>query len=247
MSNNQNQGGTSMSSQYAPGMPPAGQPSGTRYNPPPRFVIGPSPGGGGGQGYYRGSGLVDENNTVALPGPYTIDNTEVRRIYGEMSPEYRARVMDTLRRKGFYTGSSNFDNDLDAIAAWLDFSNTMGVTRSRALLEMDRSIPDRQGTGGGTRRYRVSNADDIKNAVNKAALDTIGRAFTEQELSLVVPGFQQAELKSQQAYYSQGVSAEAPSTQAFGQAAAQFLAPTEANGYKFMQIMNRIFNATGGM
>lgn len=246
MSNNQNQGGVSPSAAYAGGMPTGGT-TGVRYTPPPRFVVGPSPGGGGGQGYYTGSGLVDENNTVALPGPYKIDDGEVRRIYGEMTPEYRARVMDTLRRKGFYTGSSTFGNDLEAIAAWLDFSNTIGVTRSRALLEMDRSIPDRQGTGGGTRRYRVSNPDDVKNAVNKAALDTIGRAFTEQELALVVPGFQRAEMQSQQAYYGGGVSAEAPSTQAFGQAAAQFLAPTEANGYKFMRIMNRIFNATGGM
>lgn len=247
MSNNQNQGGVSPSASYAGGMPPAGQPGGTTYNPPPRFVIGPSPGGGGGQGYYRGSGLVDENNTVALPGPYQIDDTEVRRIYGEMTPEYRARVMDTLRRKGFYIGSSNFGNDLEAIANWLDFSNTMGVTRSRALLEMDRSIPDREGTGGGTRRYRVSNPDDIKTAVNKAALDTLGRAFTEQELALVVPGFQRAEVQSQQAYYSQGMSAEAPSAQAFGQAAAQFVDPNQANAYKFLKTMNRIFNATGGM
>ena len=239
MSNNQNQGGVSPSAGYAGGMP-TGATTGPRYNPPPRFVIGPSPGGGGGQGYYTGSGLVDENNTVALPGPYIIDNTEVRRIYGEMSPEYRARVMDTLRRKGFYTGSSNFENDLDAIASWLDFSNTIGVTRSRALLEMDRSIPDRQSTGGGP-RYRVSNPADIRVAVKRAFMDTLGRGPTEQELAMVVPGFQQAQIQGQMG------AVAAPDVTTFAEGAAQFMAPTEANGYKFLNSVNRLFNAIGGV
>ena len=239
MSNNQNQGGVSPSAGYAGGMP-TGATTGPRYSPPPRFVIGPSPGGGGGQGYYTGSGLVDENNTVALPGPYIIDNTEVRRIYGEMSPEYRARVMDTLRRKGFYTGSSNFENDLDAIASWLDFSNTIGVTRSRALLEMDRSIPDRQSTGGGP-RYRVSNPADIRVAVKRAFMDTLGRGPTEQELAMVVPGFQQAQIQGQMG------TVAAPDVTTFAEGAAQFMAPTEANGYKFLNSVNRLFNAIGGV
>jgi hypothetical protein len=247
MSNNQNQGGVSPSAGYAGGMPTGGQTGRTPRQPPPRFITGASPGGGGGQGYYTGTGLVGRNNTVALPEPYPEDEQFFRNVYSSMSPQDKARTFDILRRKGLYTGSSNFENDLQAIGNWIVFSNDQGVTRDRALFDMDRFIPDREGTGGGVRRYRVSNPDDVKNAVNKAALDTIGRAFTEQELALVVPGFQQAELKSQQAYYGGGVSAEAPSTQAFGQAAAQFLAPTEANGFKFMRIMNRIFNATGGM
>lgn len=238
MGDTQNQSGVSPSAGYAEGMP-TGTPSGTRYQPPPRFVIGPSPGGGGGQGYYTGQGLVDENNRLALPGPYTIDDTEVRRIYGEMSPEYRARVMDTLRRKGFYSGSSNFGNDLQAIGNWLDFSNTMGVTRTRSLVEMDRMLPDRQSTGGGP-RYRVSNPADIRVAVKQAFMNTLGRGPTEQELALVVPGFQQAQIQGQMG------AVASPDVSTFAEGAAQFMAPTEAQGYKFLNSMNRLFSAIGG-
>jgi hypothetical protein len=226
---------------------PAG--AGQQYSPPPRLVFGQVPGGRGGYTYYRGGGLVDENNRVALPGPYEISDAEVRRIYSSMSPEARAQTFAVLQRKGFYGSRTPgvFDNDLYAIESWLDYSNTMGITRGRALLQMQRELPDRGGTGGSARRYRVSNPDDLKTALNKAAMDTIGRSFTDQELQLTIRGYQQAEMNAQQQYYGGATTVtEAPSPETFAQQSAQFFAPNEANAYKFLGIMDRIFSATSG-
>lgn len=219
-------------------------PEAPTYPKPPRTVVAPY---GRGAAPYTGPNLVNSRNQIERQ-PYDLTDEFVRYTYGRMTPQERAQTFSTLQRYGFY-GSSDpgvFNNDLNAIERWLAFSNTIGVTADRALTEMQRTMnPISQG-GGGMRRYRVSNPDDIKTVINKAAMDTIGRAFTQEELALAVPGYQQAEVKAQQAAYSGGVSVEAPSATTFGQQAAQFFQPDEANGYKFLKIMNRIFSATSG-
>lgn len=236
------------------GTPPTG--SGQQYNPPPRFAFVQVPRGRGGYTMYTGTSLVDENNRIARDKDgnemsfYSLDDASIRQVYAELStnPQLRAKTQAILQRKGFY-GSRDpgiFDNDLIAIQNWLDYSNTMGVTRGRALTEMLRDLPDRTGGGGGARRYRVSNPEDLKVVLNKAAMDTIGRSFTDQELQLTVRGYQQAEMTAQQQYYAGGVATEAPSPETFAQQSAKFFAPNEANAYKFLGIMDRIFSATSG-
>lgn len=239
MSDTRNQGGVSPSAGYAESMPVGTSTGRTPRQPPPRFITGASPGGGGGQGYYTGQGLVGRDNTVALPGPYPEDTEFFRNVFSSMSPQDRARTFDILRRKGLYTGSSNFENDLQAIGNWIVWSNSEGVTRDRALLDMERYVPDRQSTGGGP-RYRVSNPADIRVAVKQAFMNTLGRGPTEQELALVVPGFQQAQIQGQMG------AVASPDVSTFAEGAAQFMAPTEAQGYKFLNSMNRLFSAIGG-
>jgi hypothetical protein len=224
-------------------------PSAPRSQPPPRWITGASPGGGGGGGWYNGSNLVDENNRV-VRSPYDITDEYIGSVYAEMSTlsdADRSKNYSILYKYGFITGDPGFyQNQLEGIANLLDYANKMGVTAERALLEIQKGRPV-QGVGGGApRRYRVSSPDDLKVIAKKVAQETIGRAFTDDEANKFVAAYQGREVQAQQQYYGGGTVTEAPSPDVYAQQFAQQIAPTEANGYKFLGIMNRIFNATSG-
>lgn len=194
---------------------------------------------------YRGPGLVGRTNQIEQQTQYNVTDGFVSDVYSQLaaSPN-RQDILEKLKRKGFYGGRQVGlpGNDLAAIQGWLEYANLEGVTKERALDEMDRKLPDdeRVGAGGGP-RYRVSNPADIRLAVKRAFMDTIGRGPTEQELAAVVPGFQQAQIQGQMG------TVAAPDVMTFAEGAAQFMAPTEANGYKFLNSVNRLFNAIGGV
>lgn len=230
------------------GAPPTGGSMQQQSTPPPRRVSGASPGGGGGTYWYEGANLVGVGDVVTSRGQYNIE-TESRGIYASMTPARRAQVMDILKRKGFY-GSSDpgiYANDINAFQRWLDYSNTMYLTADRALIEMQRAMPDGMGGGGGyAPRYRVSSSDDLKVVFKQVAQNTIGRGFTDEEAARAVQAYQNLEVQAQRAMMGGGIVEQAPSADVFAQGFAQQIAPTEANGYKFLGIMNRIFNATGG-
>lgn len=190
---------------------------------------------------YTGPGLVGRSNTVESDNPYEITEDLIQDIYASLNEQTRPYFQSVLKRKGFYGNSKPGvpQNDFAAIRDLLDYANTERVTWDRAVDEANKKLED-YSTGGSGRRYRVSNPDDIRVAVNRAAQDTIGRSFTEQELALVIPGFQKAQVQGQMG------AVEAPGADVFAEQAARFLAPTEANAYKFLGIMDRIFSATSG-
>ena len=220
-------------------------PSAPRSQPPPRWITGASPGGGGGQGLYRGVNLVGLNNTVER-APYDITEEYVRTQYGDIRAEDRANLFLTLDKYGLLSGDpNNFTSQLNGLANLLDYANTMGITAERALEEIKRGEPVKTG-GTGVRRYRVSSPEDLKVVAKRMAQETIGRSFTEDEANQFVAAYQQRELQAQQQYFAGGVSAEAPSADVFAQQFAQQIAPTEANGYKFLGFMDSIFRSIGG-
>lgn len=222
-------------------------PTTARSTPPPRWVTGASPGGGGGQGWYRGTNLVGVSGTVER-APYDITDEYVRTQYGDIPAEDRADLFLTLDKYGFLTGNpNNYTAQLSGLANLLDYANTMGVTAARALEEIKRGAPVKAGGGGGgVRRYRVSSPDDLKVVAKRIAQETIGRAFTDDEANKFVAAYQQREVQAQQQYYAGGTAVEAPSADVFAQGFAQQIAPTEANGYKFLGYMNQLFQAAGG-
>ena len=80
----------------------------------------------------------------------------------------------------------------------------------------------------------------------RVAQETIGRGFSDEEAAQAVQAYQQREIQAQQAMYAGGTVTEQPSADVFAQQFAQQVAPTEANGYKFLGYMNQLFQAAGG-
>lgn len=198
---------------------------------------------------YTGDKLVDENNQVTNLTRYDTSEENAKYIYGSMSPERRAQIFSILKQKGFYGGRDVgfYANDITAIQGWLDYSNTTGYTSGRALQEMQKNLPNFGGGGGGYRpRFRVSAAEDLKVVANQVAKQTLGREFTTDEAAKFVSAYQQREVQAQKAAMSGGTYSEAPAADVMAQQFAQQVAPSEANGYKFLGLMNRIFSATTG-
>jgi hypothetical protein len=125
-------------------------------------------------------------------------------------------------------------------------SNLAGVTRERYIQQLLRDRPDVGGRGGAPRRYRVTNPEDLKAVFKRVSQETIGRDFTDDEAMRAVQTYQQQEVAAQQAAYGGGTATQVMGADVFAQQFAQQIAPTEANGYKFLGYMNRIFNAAGG-
>ena len=196
---------------------------------------------------YTGPGLVGFSNTVEEDN-YVINEGLIRDVYSRMTPAERQTRLGLLKEYGFY-GNRNVgdpDADLRAIEQWLDEANLAGVTRERYLTEILKNRPKEARGGGAPRRYRVSNPDDLKAVFKRVAQETIGRGFTDEEATQAVQAYQQREIQAQQAMYAGGTMTEQPSADVFAQQFAQQVAPTEANGYKFLGYMNQLFQAAGG-
>lgn len=225
--------------------PPTANVAAEQSLPPLRTIYDPSTGRRSSTTSYN---LVDVGDVLSNRGQYDIQ-LEARGIYASMTPAERAEAIDTLKRKGFY-GSSDagiYNNDISAFQRWLDYSNTMYMTANRSLIEMRRTMDDVDGGGGGyAPRFRVSSADDLRVVFKEVAKSTIGRAFNDDEAARAVQAYQQLQVQQQQAMMGGGIIEEAPSADVFAQQYAQQIAPTEANAYKFLGVMNRIFDATTG-
>jgi len=225
-----------------------GPPPGTRAQeqslPPLRTIYDPATGR---RSSTTSTNLVGVGDVLTSQGQYNI-RLDARGLYASLTAAERAARFDILKRKGFY-GSSKpgiYENDIAAIESWLDYSNTMYMTADRSLTEMQRTMMDREEGGGYAPRYRVSSSADLGVVFKEVAKNTIGRAFTEDEANRAVQAYQQLQIQTQQAMMRGGVVEEAPSADVFAQQFAQQAAPTEADAYKFLGVMNRIFNATSG-
>lgn len=197
---------------------------------------------------YRGPDLVGFSNNPEEP-QYNITEGFVRDVYSSLLSN-RQTVLQQLKDYGFYGNREVGDPaaDLRAIEQWLDESNLAGVTRERYLAELAKS-GRREGRGGGgaARRYRVSNPEDLKVVFKRVAQETIGRGFTDDEAMRAVQSYQQQEIAAQQAMFAGGTVTEQMGPDVFAQQFAEQIAPTEANGYKFLGYMNQIFRAAGGV
>jgi hypothetical protein len=196
---------------------------------------------------YTGPGLVGFSNNVEEAN-YDITEGLVRNVYSSLTPAQRTSTLSLLKQKGFY-GNKNIgvpENDLEAIAQWLDEANLAGVTRERYLFELNRSRPD-VSTGGAARRYQVSNPEDLKVVFKRIAQETIGRNFSDDEVNRAVQSFQQQQIAAQKAAYGGGVTTEGMGADVFAQKFATEMAPTEAQGYKYLGYVDKFFNAIGGL
>lgn len=202
---------------------------------------------------YYGPGLVGTNrqilNDPVTGQPITYNpKVDAPAVYSQMSPANRALVLQVLDRKGLHPSSpGKFDGDVSAFQNLLEYAAAGGVTMERALNELQQNVPDykKSGGGGGGSRItaRVTSPDDLKAVAKQVAQNTLGRSFTDAEANQFVTAYQ-AQEKAYQSTAS-GVAVQTPSADVAAESFAQQVAPTEANGYKYLGYMNMLFNAIG--
>lgn len=200
---------------------------------------------------YDGPGLVDtKGNLLTRDGqPFYYNNDyDPGAVYAGLTPGTRAEKLQILYDKGFYRSGKpgDFASDVNALGLAMEYANMYGISIDRAFTEIAANIPSQGGGGGGAAvRYRVSNPDDVKAVARKVSQDTLGREFTENELNKFVATFRSQEIGAQQAARSSSVVTDSPSAQTSAETFAQQVAPTEANAYKYLGYVNKLFNAVG--
>lgn len=201
---------------------------------------------------YTGPGIVDSKGNLIQESYYDPD-VDAGNLYASLSPDSLARLTDTLFRKGFYRSGEpgDFISDKNAIANLYDYANIYGRDITWAVNNLRASVPDsaamsRVGSGAA-RRYRKSSPDDLRIVANRVAQDTLGRELTADEQQRFIAAYQGQEIAAQRAAYSSSTFTEAPSADVAAQQFAQQAAPTEANAYKYLGYVNKLFNAVGGI
>ena len=230
--------------------PPAGgtttgTTTGPRYLPPPRYAKDSN-----GKWYvYDGQGLVTADGKIS--DLYYDINNDPGIFYASMTPAQRLEVLGKLNDSGFYTAGNigNYASDLNAIAAWLEYSNNAGLSRELALdqiVSTGATMP-KTGTGGTPRTYKTSNTDDLKVMAKKISQDTLGRSMTDEELSRFAATYQQSEIDYQKSMYAGRTTEDMQQPDIAAQEFSQELAPTEANAYKYLGYVDKFFNSIGGL
>ena len=215
------------------------------YAPPPRYAKDPN-----GRWYvYEGSGLVTLDGKISEV--YYDINDDLGRIYAGMTPAERLEVLGKLNDSGFYTAGNigNYASDLNAISAWLEYSNNAGLEKEAALNQIvtaGATMP-KKTTGGTPRTYRTSNTDDLKVMAKKISQDTLGRMMSDEELSRFVASYQQSEIDYQKSMYAGRTTEDMQPADIAAQEFSQELAPTEANAYKYLGYVDKFFNSIGGL
>lgn len=193
---------------------------------------------------YSGPGLVgldgnvlrDEQGQVKYYDP----ENDPQTVWASYSPETRAKVLNDLYERGFYSSAykpGNYRGDLSAIALWLESSNYAGVTKERFLTEFPK-VEDRP-KGGGV-RVRYSSPDDLKVVARRVSQSTLGRELTAPELDQFVQSFQSLERQ-----YQTGAASSMPDVSVSAEKFAREVAPTEANAYEYLGYMNQLFSSIG--
>jgi hypothetical protein len=209
------------------------------YSPPPREIF-----SDGKWQEYDGPGVVDGRgqfvrfDDAGNPSYYDLDNDPIQLYYG-MSPESLTMITDVLDRKGYSVNTA--PQVQSAIANIMLQANVMGRDFNHVLRQLDSIVPDKQTPAP---RYRVSAAADIRSVAHEIARRTLGRRFTEEEVDKFVQSYQATQVQAQQA--GGGVSEQAPSADVAAEQYAMQVAPTEAQGYKFLGKVDSFMNMMRG-
>lgn len=202
---------------------------------------------------YYGPGLVGTNRqiltdpTTGQPLTYN-PKVDAPAVYSQMSPANRAVVLQVLYQKGLHPSTpGKFDSDVSAFQNLLEYAAAGGITMERALNELQQNVPDynKSGRGGGGITARVTSPEDLKAVAKQVAQNTLGRSFTDDEANQFVAAYQAQEKAYQNT--AGGVAVQTPGADVAAQSFAQQVAPTEAQGYKYLGYMNKLFDAIGSM
>lgn len=132
---------------------------------------------------YSGSMLVDEKNRIARQ-QYDVNGEPLGLLRSFGTNAARRELLDVLYQKGFYTSGKPSANgfsayDQRAIGNMLEYANAMGRTWQVARLEIE-SLENERGLGGAA-ALKTTSREDIREYVDKDALELLGRRLTRAE------------------------------------------------------------------
>jgi hypothetical protein len=184
-----------------------------------------------------------------IAGTYTgqtkvIGSNELRPQYFE-GDEYDITTFDaetiiglqkSLQTGGYFLGSTYSpgivrDSTVAAYKRALEDANQSFITFDQAI---ERSLKFPYSGGATTlKKYRVTAAADLESMFDKVSQNVLGRSLDTEQLNKLVKTYQGTELGSLQS--QAGVSAQAPSAQAFGETRIEQTNQDESEAYKFAQ------------
>lgn len=184
-----------------------------------------------------------------IAGTYTgqtkvIGGNELRPQYFE-GDEYDITTFDaetiiglqkSLQTGGYFLGSTYSpgivrDSTVAAYKRALEDANQSFITFDQAI---ERSLKFPYSGGATTlKKYRVTAAADLESVFDKVSQNVLGRTLDTEQLNKLVKTYQGTELGSLQS--QAGVSAQAPSAQAFGETRIEQTNQDESDAYKFAQ------------
>lgn len=170
-----------------------------------------------------------------------------------LTPIQRAAVQKRLLSSGFYSSTQDLlqgEPDNDTVRAYATAAKRAVITGKTLDEVIDESTgavtPDEVNKallGGATRGGRTqapfspttTNPLDVRDTAQVVATRTLGRKFTDAELSHFVNSFQQMQLSAQQSQYTAdtagGRTVAAPDVAAAAEAQARAAAPAEAGAH----------------
>lgn len=132
---------------------------------------------------YTGDMLVDEKNRIARQ-QYDVNGEPLGLLRSFGTNAARQELLNVLYQKGFYTSGKPSQNgfsayDQRAVGNMLEYANAMGRTWNVARLEIE-SLENERGLGGAA-ALKTSSREDIREYVDKDALELLGRRLTRAE------------------------------------------------------------------
>lgn len=199
-----------------------------------RFVVSDTP------------GLVDRSGNLVSTEYYEPEKAALE-FYYSMPTDKRQTVLDTLASK--WGKIETYDTAIRALTELHATANEFGLTTDAMLQQIVLNVPDRPAPPAARiPPKRVSSPGDLKKIAKSVAKATLGREFSEEEANQFVAAYQQREMQVQQqmATQSGGVITDIEDPTVFAEQFAQQVAPTEANGFKFLGYADLLFNSLEG-
>jgi len=204
-------------------------------------------------GLVDGKGVIQTRPEELASGevvqrPYYYDlDVDAKDLYYSMDPDQREHLLSILDRKGVPTGA--WQQDLRAFQILLAESNTLGKTYDVTLRDIVEKVPDVEPNAPRVAPARVTSPVDIRKAAKAGWKSVVGREPNEEEMNQLISGFQAVQVGAQRAGAGQsgGTVTAAPSLAAYVEEQAYEIAPTEANGKKYLDYTNMLFDNVKGL
>lgn len=211
------------------------------------------------QGFYTEQAMV--NPALAGFQPY-VSGDEWVPAYN-LSPADRDRLKARMNAAGLY-GTSGYasgtwtQEDANAYQAVLESANGMGVRDAEVVIDNLAESAKRGPRVAGPRAplvSRVSNPDDIRSVLRKAAYDLTGSRLSDEEEQRLISTYQGQQSAASQAEYAAGGAAPGSSTavtqeagmQTFAEAQIESMRPGDVAAHRHLDAFERILGSLGPM